>query len=312
MEADARQSGSAADAPEFARDIVRAERRAVLKAAHIVGLAVGFSVFSAVCLLTAAQIEQIPPERVGKRQRAVARPGFHVVGVDDAPVGDNGGVVDDHAARAEVDGAPPESRAFAAAQSVGRGEHERRLAGGVERGGKENVDLRAVIDLSAEFMPLGQHHIIRRVARNDLKRDRVFQAFVHNGVEFYDGSGGKPLLIFQIDEILKIHGARRGERRAARIEKRTDMLLKGVAVAVHRVFAHLCFHLRQPVVHEIGKECSRFFRVAQPHQVLGMHDEMNVSVFLKNANVFHCETSIKMIGIQLKKTVRNLFYGKTT
>ena len=131
--------------------------------------------------------------------------------------------------------------------------------------GRAALRQRAVVDLTAKFMALGQHHVVRGVGRDDLKRDRVFQTFVHDGVEFYDGSGRKPLLIFEIDEVLKIHGAGRGERRAARVEKQVDMLSERIAVAVHRVFAHLRFHLRQPAVHEVGKARGGFLRVAQPH-----------------------------------------------
>lgn len=72
---DARQTGAAADAPELAGNIVRAERRAVLTDADIIALVVGFAVFPAVFLLAAAKIGQIPPQRVRQRQRAVARSG---------------------------------------------------------------------------------------------------------------------------------------------------------------------------------------------------------------------------------------------
>ena len=51
----------------------------------------------------------------------------------------------------------------------------------------------------------------------------------------------------------------------SRIAKRADMLFERIAVAVHRVFAHLRFHLRQPAVHEVGKARGGFLRVAQPH-----------------------------------------------
>lgn len=61
---DARQTGAAADAPELAGNIVRAERRAVLTDADIIALVVGFAVFPAVFLLAAAKIGQIPPQRV--------------------------------------------------------------------------------------------------------------------------------------------------------------------------------------------------------------------------------------------------------
>ena len=47
---DARQTGAAADAPELAGNIVRAERRAVLTDADIIALVVGFAVFPAVFL----------------------------------------------------------------------------------------------------------------------------------------------------------------------------------------------------------------------------------------------------------------------
>ena len=73
---DARQTGAAADAPELAGNIVRAERRAVLTDADIIALVVGFAVFPAVFLLAAAKIGQIPPQRVRQRQRAVARAGL--------------------------------------------------------------------------------------------------------------------------------------------------------------------------------------------------------------------------------------------
>ena len=59
---DARQTGAAADEPELAGNIVRAERCAVLTDADIIALVVGFAVFPAVFLLAAAKIGQIPPQ----------------------------------------------------------------------------------------------------------------------------------------------------------------------------------------------------------------------------------------------------------
>ena len=79
---DARQTGAAADAPELAGNIVRAERRAVLTDADIIALVVGFAVFPAVFLLAAAKIGQIPPQRVRQRQRAVARAGLDVIDIE--------------------------------------------------------------------------------------------------------------------------------------------------------------------------------------------------------------------------------------
>ena len=288
---DARQTGAAADAPELAGNIVRAERRAVLTDADIIALVVGFAVFPAVFLLAAAKIGQIPPQRVRQRQRAVTRAGFDIINIENPPVRENSGVVDDHAPRTEVDRAPPQPGALAPPEAIACGEDKRRLSGGLQSRREKNIQLCAVVDLPAEAAPLGQHDVIRGIIRDDLERDGIFQTFVHDRVEFRDRGRRKALLELKIDEILKIHRPGGREGHPPRIKKRPDMLFEGIPIAVHRILAHLRFHLAEPAVHKRGKGDRRLLRVAQPHQLLGAQDKMNIAALLKNANIFHDKTS---------------------
>ena len=79
MKPDTRQARAAAHPLELTRNVIRPERRTVLTAADVIALAVGFAVLFAVGVLSAAQIGQISPERVGQRQRPIAGFGLYAV-----------------------------------------------------------------------------------------------------------------------------------------------------------------------------------------------------------------------------------------
>ena len=72
MKADARQCRPAAHTLEFTRVLVRPQGGAVLIAADIAGFAVLLAQPPAVGFLPAAQVTQVPAQRIRKRQGTVA------------------------------------------------------------------------------------------------------------------------------------------------------------------------------------------------------------------------------------------------
>ena len=127
MKPDTRQARAAAHPLELTRNVIRPERRTVLTAADVIALAVGFAILFAVGVLSAAQIGQIPPERVGQRQRPIAGFGLYAVRVDHAPGGQHRRMIDDHAPCPKIHGTPAQTGALAAAQTIGCRQHKRCL-----------------------------------------------------------------------------------------------------------------------------------------------------------------------------------------
>ncbi len=193
---------------------------------------VGFAVFPAVFLLAAAKIGQIPPQRVRQRQRAVARAGLDVIDIENPPVGDNGGVVDDHAARAEVDGAPPQPGALAPPEAVACGEDKRRLGGGTAKPPQGKHSAARGRRPARGRAPLGQHDVIRGIIRDDLSATAYLGTFVHDRVKFRDRGRRKALFELKIDEIPENPSAGRSRGYSPRIKKRPDMLFEGIPIAV--------------------------------------------------------------------------------
>ena len=208
------------------------------------------------------------------------------------------GVTDNDGVVLKINGIPFKADGFAAAKAVESTEQNRKLKLGSFGNLKELVHFVGTKEASDEMIFLGTLHFIRRIRRNQIQLDCVFQSLVNVRMVMDDGRSTHAFQLEQI-EVLDVLCRQLLEGDSSLAEVRRDNTLHGCCVGSVCSDCDGAFHDIKPLLHVISEKyisLYQFFGL----ELLTFFHQKGFGLFLV---VLHSETGGDPLGLFLSKGI---------